>query len=203
MLQFYTIWGRTPYNFSINIRGLGMFLGKKVCFMGFCTYRIKEKNKKVGSMKKVLVILFVSFVLIGCATTPGISFENKYQKIIEIPGKTQDELYRSANEFFVGVFNSAEQTIQYQDKEEGIIKGKGKFREVFSHNYDFIITVEAKDGKVRITFTDMKWGKTGDALADLAMPKWSLREYENFCTLADPLIQQLENDYLLINNSDW
>jgi len=55
-------------------------------------------------------------------------------------------------------FQSAKSVIQYQDKEAGIVTGNGKVdmnNPVATMYLDFVLTVEIKDGKVRLSFDNL------------------------------------------------
>ena len=45
--------------------------------------------------------------------------------VIDVEGKSKDELYILANSWFVAQFNSGKSVIQLNDKEAGVIIGKG------------------------------------------------------------------------------
>jgi hypothetical protein len=79
-------------------------------------------------MKNLLIISVVVFACVSCATSQITTAEAPpYISVINVPSASQDVLYRRANSWFVDAFGSAESVIQYQDKEEGIIKGKYSF----------------------------------------------------------------------------
>ena len=103
----------------------------------------------------VLVSLFA-----GCATTVNEAPEEmrSMTEVVEVPGMDKDMIYMKANEWMVDTFKSAESVIQYSDKEEGIIKGKYTFtaRKVLfgvgEMTVTTIVTIEAKEGRYRVTF---------------------------------------------------
>jgi len=80
------------------------------------------------------------------------------QKVIEVPGVSQEELYIRANAWFVKYFNSAESVIEFRDKENGKIIGK------YTINYTVglgdpyrslqTVIVEVKEARLRITIED-------------------------------------------------
>lgn len=82
-----------------------------------------------------------------------------YSEVVNVEGKTKDELYLSANEWIVHTFNSAKDVIQFNDKEAGkiicktltsISFGKGWNKITLDPIY-FLVTIEAKDGRYKIT----------------------------------------------------
>lgn len=79
-------------------------------------------------MKKLLLIgvLGISAVLSGCATTPQSPSEPvKFEKVYQIDGLNQAQIYDGARQWFATAFRSANAVIQYEDKATGSIIGKG------------------------------------------------------------------------------
>ena len=79
------------------------------------------------------------------------------QGVVEIEGKSKDELFNSALEWIVLNYNSANDVIQFKDKESGkiILKGNytlnlyGKTESTIGHT----LLLEFKEGKFRNTFS--------------------------------------------------
>ena len=67
-------------------------------------------------MKKLLL-----FILL----LPVFSFAQQYSEVVEVPGKTADQLYSSAREWFAITFKSAKDVIQMEDPTNKKIIGKG------------------------------------------------------------------------------
>ena len=87
-------------------------------------------------MRKYLIPIIVVLLFMSCATydRPIAPEEIRtYEKILEVPNTSKDEIYVKANEWFVHTFNSAESVIQFQDKEAGKIMGKYRFNIVVGH----------------------------------------------------------------------
>ncbi|WP_233248578.1 DUF4468 domain-containing protein, partial [Desulfonatronum sp. SC1] len=51
----------------------------------------------------------------------------RYERIIEVPNHTKSEIYVKANAWFVETFNSAENVIEFNDRESGRVMGKYVF----------------------------------------------------------------------------
>jgi hypothetical protein len=121
-----------------------------------------KKIIKECFMKNLLVILVAGLVYVSCATSPTEQNSSgadapPYISVIDAPGISQDVLYRRLNSWFVDTFKSAESVIQYQDKDEGIIKGKYSFdimRGLEKTPMLGTITVEVKEGRYRAQFSD-------------------------------------------------
>ena len=138
----------------------------------------EESPKGRGIGKYVAVLLLAS-----CTTFDTLPWSERfYQVVIDTTHDKRTE-YRIANEWLVDMFVAAEHVIHYQDKEEGIIKGKSKLLirptrpadqlrpdfttesdaapYVTAQSVDFTFTIEIKDKRVRVTFDDMQSFLTG------------------------------------------
>ena len=124
-------------------------------------------------MKKILLMVLMVVVMmmfVSCATMMETDLDpEKAQvvKIIDSPGIKKDRLFVLANSWAVDTFVSAESVIEYSDKEAGIIKGKYvlSFSEgIYTYTARSTITIEVKDGAVRITIADPYIRVTSDLL---------------------------------------
>lgn len=82
--------------------------------------------------------------------------------VIDVKNKLKNELYILANAWFIAQFNSGKAVIQMNDKEAGIMIGKGHIptlghRDGFSKSVDVstwvIVRIDIKDEKVRLITT--------------------------------------------------
>lgn len=113
-------------------------------------------------MKWIAISLALMFPVViggGCATsTQAVGQSMKVQRVIEAQG-SQDELYRLANEWMAKTFVESSEVIQYQDKEEGIIVGKGltkhKYGGISTWNIWYTMTIEVKEDRARATIEDV------------------------------------------------
>lgn len=97
--------------------------------------------------------------------------------VIDVEGKSKDEQYILANSWFVAQFNSGKSVIQLNDKEAGVIIGKGYIsgvghRDGFTKSVDIstwvIARIDIKDEKVRLITTIQEYEmdvKTGIGVA--------------------------------------
>lgn len=94
----------------------------------------------------------------------GLDKSNAITKtyIIDVPNKTKDQIYVEVNNWFIHSFVDGESTVEFADKEQGSIIGKGYIKNVSSHNSLggssqvsawIIIRVDIKDNKFRIMTT--------------------------------------------------
>lgn len=85
-----------------------------------------------------------------------------YTQVIEAPDKTKEQLYILLNYWYSATFNSGKAVIQLNDKDAGVIIGKGFIDEIATHiggmnqymvHLEPIIKTDIKDYKIRITYT--------------------------------------------------
>ncbi len=75
-----------------------------------------------------------------------------YHETIAVPGKSKDELYAAAKEWFVYAYKSANNVIQLDDPANGKLIGKGTFTVPYLGELQVVrhtVTIEVKDGKYR------------------------------------------------------
>jgi len=111
-------------------------------------------------MKKLIaVMLFL----------PLFTFSQEYSEVIEVPGKTADQLYSSAREWFAITFKSATDVLKMDDPVSGKLIGKGSSHITESYvmsglikvpitldwQPSFTIGIAIKDGKYKCDITEI------------------------------------------------
>lgn len=104
-------------------------------------------------MKKLLLVILLSLPIKLLAQT-----QLEFEKVIEVPGKTKDQLYQSARQWFNETFGSSKAVLTIQDKETGELAGncnlpfrsEGKLRPCTEGYVSAKISVMVKDGKFKI-----------------------------------------------------
>lgn len=118
-------------------------------------------------MKKITIaiLVFALLALVSCASTGSgeVDFNALYegtQKVIEVEGASQDDLFVKANNWAVSAFANSDSVIEFTDKESGTITGKYYMRYTGSSFYLWpsgqvapwtLIQINVKDGKARIS----------------------------------------------------
>jgi len=111
-------------------------------------------------MKRLIVILLF---------LPLFSFSQEYSEVIEVPGKTADQLYSSAREWFAITFKSATDVLKMDDPVSGKLIGKGSSHITESYvmsglikvpitldwQPSFTIGIAIKDGKYKCDITEI------------------------------------------------
>ncbi|HZK94376.1 MAG TPA: DUF4468 domain-containing protein [Prolixibacteraceae bacterium] len=86
-------------------------------------------------MRKLLLVLLFS---------PLLSFAQEYSEVVEVPGKSVDQLYSSAREWFALTFKSATDVLKMDDPIAGKLIGKGSSHISESYVTDGLIKVPIK-----------------------------------------------------------
>jgi len=111
-------------------------------------------------MKKLLLILLFA---------PLISMAQQYTEVVDVPGKTANQLYVSAKEWIALTFKSANNVIQMDDPTNGKIIGKGSTTVSEAYvmpglvripcklifDVDFTVSIAQKDNKYKVEISDM------------------------------------------------
>jgi hypothetical protein len=107
-----------------------------------------------------------------------------YSKVVEVEGINKDELWQRVNDYFIYTYRSGKDVIQFQDKENGQIIGRGLFdTRVRSglglYDYDcwHILKVEVRDEKIRITVSLIEYDYSNYAVSPpqkLIMPIYAV-----------------------------
>lgn len=117
-------------------------------------------------MKKILVGV-MGLVMVGCVSLPTATNKQmqSIMQVVEVNGKSKDQLFDESKIWIAKNFRSANNVIQYQDKAEGKILGRGfipfpcdGFIDCGTFGKDrvnFTIQIDTKDNKSRISISDI------------------------------------------------
>lgn len=84
-------------------------------------------------------------------------------EVVEVAGKTSDELYKAAKRWFVDAFKDASSVVQMDDPASHTVVGKGNFRyKTYVHassgmrkgTMRFSVEISTKEGRYRVRFYD-------------------------------------------------
>jgi hypothetical protein len=106
-------------------------------------------------MKYFLILFFISSNAMAqnVIILPMQDGKVFYEKVYQDSGATKEQLYLQANEVFLRTFPDTKSVIQQQDKEAGIIAGKGYFP--LRHTLiRCTIRISTKDGKYKVEMFD-------------------------------------------------
>lgn len=104
-----------------------------------------------NDMKKHLLIMFL---MIGCASDQLITSDKKQIQNIYNLKMSKSQIYDKSLEWIIKTFVSPKSVIQLKDKISGkiIAKGVAKWSGVYPTYVLYIMTIEAKDNKLRVTY---------------------------------------------------
>ncbi len=110
-------------------------------------------------MKKKLSKLIILLVVFSCISLSLFAKEPlSYQKVIELPGLSKQEIYDSSNQTLAIMFENSKFAIQYQNFEKGTIIANCHDNIKFNFMVlptDFKMTINIKDEKIRVTFSEI------------------------------------------------
>jgi len=104
-------------------------------------------------MKKLLLA-----IMLLCSIT---AYSKEYSEVVTVEGKTTDQLYSSAREWFAESFKSAKDVLQMDDPIAGKLIGKGmgsghhKGLMSVPFDYEFQIKVFVKDGRYKYSIDNI------------------------------------------------
>lgn len=146
----------------------------------------------------------------GPTTTPE---ERVFQNVLEFPDYSQEKIFEKSREWMVKTFIDSESVVEYTNSEEGKIMGKYSQTDVtvtgVNANYHVrsVITIEAKDGKARVTIED-------PYMISFVSPHVQGRQYVNSPIDKELFINSLKTNewqaiidsyskYISTENEDW
>jgi len=112
-------------------------------------------------MKKLFLIIISVLLMQSCVSLKQLNPTPK-TKIVNVIGKTKNEIYIRANTWMVETFNNAKSVIQFSDKESGIVTGRYLMKTITVTTTEFnnvfsMIKIQVKDGAAKITVTPQSY----------------------------------------------
>jgi hypothetical protein len=100
-----------------------------------------------------------------------------FTRVIEVPGVSKDDLYSRVLSYFTYNYNRGDDIVQIQDKEQGLIVGKGMYPEVHvgrsiaktTVDVSHILRVDIKDGRLRAMISLTEYRNT--VVGNTGVPK--------------------------------
>lgn len=118
-------------------------------------------------MKRTNVLtLLLTIIMFGCVTMPERASveELTIRRVANVPGFSKNQLFDKSKMWLAESFVSSQDVIQYENKEEGTIIGKGSIPHyrrsglvgpVRVGNLRFTLVINMKDDKIRVTIKDI------------------------------------------------
>lgn len=165
-------------------------------------------------MKKItLFLLLFSALSVSAQLRERFPFDASgkivYSSVIEDEGQSKDELYLKTKYFFVNTFKSANNVIQMDDKEAGILIGKGSQRimvdlKKVSVPVDvlFTIQIEIKDGKYQYKIYDITFDNSaGEFASEEMFSKENEKEYLKAKKEARAIVDQYRDKMISVTDN--
>lgn len=198
-------------------------------FMDIHRFVVSVFRGVVSLLKKALAIVLMFIASISFAQSDTVP--NEYTEVVSVDSLTKDALYNNARSFFVDAFKSAKDVIQYENKEEGKVTGKGILTATGNQNKmlgqswerkiiaSFTIELLTKDGKYKYRIYDITFKsydqhtsrekaaiestQTAESLKNESgtMKKASGEAYSNIITNFNSLVVQLKKS--MEKKADW
>lgn len=147
-------------------------------------------------------------VCFGQQITMNESGNYESERIVEVEGRSQDFLFRKALEWVALTYNSAQDVIQYSDKESGKIICKGTYSTNLFMKSGWIghtLTLEFKEGKYRETYSNLYYYSPGSGEMPfeskyMGSKKKILEKTTGFISASS---ESLKKYLTTSNNDDW
>ena len=160
-------------------------------------------------MKRCYLLCLVVLLVAGCVTVPREP-ASPFQKVVEV-NQPAEVLFARSLAWYANSFKSATAVIQHSSKETGTIIGKGQFPPGIPTNLngftnrtiapvDFTITTEVKDGKARVTFSNLSITVHSGAMSSTDLVT------QEFVDAISGYLSDLVNEYAVYINKkqeDW
>lgn len=111
-------------------------------------------------------------------------------KVIEELSGTKEDIYVKVKSYFATAYKDAKSVIQMDDKEAGLIIGKGMFSNVYSYTANLVVPVkysayhtlrvDVKDGRARIICSVYSWSVEWDASRNYMNDDYPVLSYSPF-----------------------
>lgn len=117
-------------------------------------------------MKKLIAASVFGLAIANPAhAAKGDVLESQIQEVIEFEGISRDKIYSGSRQWVAQAFKSAQDVIQMDDKDSGVIIAKGNMQYPCSGSWlcsgyndarvKFTLKIESRDGRARVTFSDI------------------------------------------------
>lgn len=126
------------------------------------------KNIILSTILGITILNFSGCITMPDAKTISDNAYKGYSEVVELNGLNQSQAFDASKMWMAKVFTSANNVIQYADKENGTIIGKGNFSlkcppdvkgmnciAYTSTRAEFTLKIEVKDQKARLTFSEI------------------------------------------------
>ena len=172
---------------------------------------MRKTQKKFKQMKLKSILLITLTVLANLAIGQELTLDEtetySNQQVIEIDDQTTDKLFDKAMEWIALNYKSAQDVIQYSDKESGKIICKGNFSTNLFMKSGWIrhtLTIEFKEGRYRQTYSNFSYYSQGSGEMAFESKKMGFKK-KIFGETSENINSATINlkKYLISKDDDW
>ena len=159
---------------------------------------------------KLGIIGLVITLMSGCQTTMVEHKTTEITETVQLPNKSQEEIYNKTRQWFSQYFVSGESVVDYEDKSTGTIIGNGiaengsELGGLVIHEFKYNIKIDTKDEKLRAVVKIINHTNT-DSNNGTYTAKYIEQERKVAAEMKVKSIVQEIKSYILGNqkNDDW
>jgi hypothetical protein len=133
--------------------------------------RTANRMPDMKNLLAILMLLTVSMPSIAQPTHPLPTVDGKitFSEVVHVEGTSKDELYARARLWFAEAFRSANDVLQLDDKNGGVLLGKGVIKQETGGNnafssgpsvvktWRFTIKIQLRDGRYKVDVYDIDY----------------------------------------------
>ncbi len=148
-----------------------------------------------------LIIIIATSLLYSCAAPGSLNIPKddsgkyQYQGVVTVSGKSQAELYDAAKEWIALNFRSAQDVIQLDDRENGLLIAKGYFpifMMLHERHIYHTIRLDTKDGRYRYTVNDFEFHTPGQPRLSLERANLSQKNGDSIDAEVKTLLESIK-----------
>jgi hypothetical protein len=151
---------------------------------------------------KLFLVCIVALTFLGCMTTiPTLENQTSLSEVKEFSGISKDEIHSKVVRYISKTYNSANNVIQLNDKDNGqiVVVAVGSIPlYMYDRYFDYTMLIDIKDDKIRIQFDNIQSKQIGDVTGPDMNNNWNkIKEYlEN---IKSGIYSEIENSKKIDN----
>lgn len=159
---------------------------------------------------KIGIVGLILALMSGCQSTAIEHKTTEITETVQIPNKSQEEIYNKTRQWFSQYFVSGESVVDYEDKATGTIIGNGiaengsQLGGLIIHKFEYNIRIDTKDEKLRAVVKIIKHTNT-DSNNGTYTAQYIEPERKDLAEAKVKILVQEIKDYILTTptNDDW
>lgn len=154
-------------------------------------------------MKKIVLLILLVVLLVSCATIqPGEEGTTK-TVVVDVPGKSREEIYSVLHEWLLRKCSSPQSAIQTANSDEGVLFVKLYAKDVVSvavYKYDIAFNwkIDIKDNKYRLAMIDIDFPEIMEGFKGMKK-----EHYDQIWSWLDTQLANVQPLFSKAQDSDW